>query len=68
MWTPWVTPQTMPSTLQDGGAKKRATKKTGAKKPANAWPKFFAAFAKKNAGKIPHVKMMKAASVAYKKK
>lgn len=50
--------------LQNGGAKK----KTGAKKPASPWNKFFAAFAKKNAGKIPHAKMMKAASVAYKKK
>lgn len=54
--------------LQNGGAKKRATKKSGAKKPASPWNKFFAAFAKKNAGKIPHAKMMKAASVAYKKK
>jgi hypothetical protein len=53
--------------LQNGGAKKTA-KKTGAKKPASPWNKFFAAFAKKNAGKIPHKKMMKAASVEYKKK
>lgn len=57
--------------LHDGGAKKRSTKKTvkksGAKKVASPWNKFFAAFCKKNAGKIPHAKMMKAASVAYKK-
>jgi hypothetical protein len=61
----------MTDALQNGGAKKRATTKkstTGKKKTASPWNKFFAAFCKKNAGKIPHPKMMKAASVAYKKK
>jgi hypothetical protein len=42
-----------------GGKKKRA---------AGAWPLFFKAFSKKNAGKIPSgPKMMKAAAAEYAK-
>ena len=49
----------------DGGASKKRTTK---KKAPSPWNKFFAEFCKKNAGKYPQTKMMKAAAAAYKAK